>query len=313
MLNSSNSSNIYYKQVKLLLEVLPYINNEKCFALKGGTAINMFIRDMPRLSVDIDLMYLPIEDRFNSLNHISESLERIAKTIEDTMRGTKVFRLDQRLDGSLSKLQVDKEGVRIKIETSPVMRGTVKEPNMIRVSPKVEEEFGFAETLVVNHNDLYAGKLCAALDRQHPRDFFDVRGLLDNEGITDDLMNIFIVYLISSNQPISKLLQPNRVDISHLFEEQFVGMTTEPIELQLLIDTREELIELLHLNLTDKHKTFLLGFKKGTPDWSLLPFENIHQLPSVKWKIFNLAKMGKGQRDKAVEKLEFSMLRSKKC
>ncbi|MCD6211959.1 MAG: nucleotidyl transferase AbiEii/AbiGii toxin family protein, partial [Sulfurovum sp.] len=76
-----DSSNIYYKQVQLLLEVLPYINNEECFALKGGTAINMFVRDMPRLSVDIDLMYLPIEDRTSSLNHIAESLERIAQDI----------------------------------------------------------------------------------------------------------------------------------------------------------------------------------------------------------------------------------------
>ncbi len=65
--------------------------------------------------------------------------------------------------------------MRIKIETSPVMRGTVKEPTVQMVSPKVEEAFGFAEILVVHHDDLYAGKICVALDRQHPRDFFDVR------------------------------------------------------------------------------------------------------------------------------------------
>ena len=302
-----NSSNIYYKQVKLLLEVLPYVNQEECFALKGGTAINMFIRDMPRLSVDIDLIYLPIEDRTSSLKHISESLERIAKAIESSMRSAKVFRLDQRSDGTLSKLQVDKEGVRIKIETSPVMRGTVKKPTPMMVSPKVEDAFGFAETLVVHHDDLYAGKLCAALDRQHPRDFFDVRGLLDNEGISDDLMDVFIVYLISSSQPIVKLLQPNRINISHLFEEQFVGMTTGSIELKHLTDTREELMQQLHQKLTDKHKAFLLGFKKGNPDWSLLPFENIDQLPSVKWKMLNLDKMSKTQRGEALGKLERSL------
>ena len=102
-----DSSNIYYKQVQLLLEVLPHINNEECFALKGGTAINMFVRDMPRLSVDIDLMYLPIEDRTSSLKHIAESLERIAQDIEKSFRGSKVYRLEQRGDGTLSKLQVD--------------------------------------------------------------------------------------------------------------------------------------------------------------------------------------------------------------
>jgi predicted nucleotidyltransferase component of viral defense system len=302
-----DSSNIYYKQVQLLLEVLPYINNESCFALKGGTAINMFVRDMPRLSVDIDLMYLPVEDRTSSLKHIAESLERIAQEIDKSLRGSKVYRLEQRGDRTLSKLQVERAAVRIKIETSPVMRGTVKEPMIKMVSPKVEEVFGFGETVVVHHDDLYAGKICAALDRQHPRDFFDVRGLLDNEGISDSLMNVFIVYLISSSQPISKLLQPNLIDISHTFEEQFVGMTTEPIELKLLTDTRKELIRLLHQKLTQKHKAFLLGFKKGDPDWSLLPFKNIDALPSVKWKMLNLEKMDKAKHAEALKKLERSL------
>ena len=223
-----------------------------------------------------------------------------------SFQSSKVYRLEQRGDGTLSKLQVEKEGVRIKIEISPVMRGTVKEPTIEMVSPKVEEVFGFAETLVIHHDDLYAGKICAALDRQHPRDFFDVRGLLDNEGISDSLMDVFIVYLISSSQPISKLLQPNLIDISHTFEEQFVGMTTEPIELELLSDTRGELIKILHQKLTAEHKAFLLRFKKGDPDWGLLPFENIYQLPSVKWKMLNLEKMDKAKRLEAFEKLERS-------
>ena len=302
-----DSSNIYYKQVKLLLEVLPYVHEESRFALKGGTAINMFIRDMPRLSVDIDLMYLPVEDRSSSLKHISEALENIAKSIEAHLRNSKVYRLEQRGDGTLSKLQVEREGVRIKVETSPVMRGTVKEPTIEMVSPSIEEAFGFAETLVVHHDDLYAGKICAALDRQHPRDFFDVRGLLDNEGISDSLMDVFIVYLISSSQPMAKLLQPNLIDISHAFEKQFVGMATEPIELALLTDTREKLIRLLHEKLTTKHREFLLGFKKSEPDWSLLPFENIDQLPSVKWKILNLEKMSTDKRAEAFKKLECSL------
>ncbi len=121
-------------------------------------------------------------------------------------------------------------------------------------------------------------------------------------------MDVFVVYLISSSQPISKLLQPNLIDISHTFEEQFVGMTTEPIELEILTDTREELIKLLHQKLTERHKTFLLGFKKGDPVWNLLPFENIDQLPSVKWKMLNLEKMDKVKRLEAFEKLERSLV-----
>ena len=299
-----DKNSIYYKQVQLLLEVLPYVSQEECFALKGGTAINMFVRDMPRLSVDIDLMYLPVEDRQTSLQNIAESFERIARSIESSMRGAKVYRLDQQGDGILSKLQVEKNSVRIKIEASPVIRGTVREPSVLSVSARVEEEFGFAETSVVHLDDLYAGKLCAALDRQHPRDFFDVRGLLDNEGISDTLMDVFIVYLISSNQPISKLLQPNLIEIKRIYAEQFVGMPIEPMPLEVLEATRVELISTIRSKLTQNHRDFLIGFKEGNPDWSLLPFQNIEELPSVKWKMLNLEKMPKAKKVEAIQKLK---------
>ena len=52
----------YSDQVALLMSVIPAVAEESCFALKGGTAINLFIRDLPRLSVDIDLTYLPVAD-----------------------------------------------------------------------------------------------------------------------------------------------------------------------------------------------------------------------------------------------------------
>ncbi|MDD2368626.1 MAG: nucleotidyl transferase AbiEii/AbiGii toxin family protein [Sulfuricurvum sp.] len=298
-----DNTTIYFKQVQLLLETIPFINKEECFALKGGTAINMFVRDMPRLSVDIDLMYLPIEDRNASLKNIADAFERIAIDIERTLRGSIVHRIYQRSKEELSKLQVERNGVRIKVETSPVMRGTVLDIMQRRVSPIVEEIFGFAKTGVVHLDDLYAGKLCAALDRQHPRDFFDVRGLLDNEGITDSLMNVFIVYLISSNQPISKLLRPNFIDLKQIFEDQFVGMTVEVVDLSTLEQTREELVFTIHEKMTDKHREFLVGVKKGIPDWTLLPYENISELPSVKWKLINLDRMSKSDRVNAVDKL----------
>jgi len=66
----------YRQQVSLLLSVLPEVAKERCFALHGGTAINLFIRNMPRLSVDIDLTYLPIENREPSLKNIAEALQR---------------------------------------------------------------------------------------------------------------------------------------------------------------------------------------------------------------------------------------------
>ncbi|NOQ31500.1 MAG: nucleotidyl transferase AbiEii/AbiGii toxin family protein [Helicobacteraceae bacterium] len=277
---------------------------DKYFALKGGTAINLFVRDMPRLSVDIDLMYLPIEPRDESLSNIAKIFEDMSNTIESSMKFTKVHKLYQRGDGKLSKLQVERKGVRIKIEASPVTRGTVREPILMQNTTKVQDLFGFVSTTVVHIDDLYAGKMCAALDRQHPRDFYDIRGLLDNEGISDNLMDVFIVYLISGNQPISKLLNPNRIDISHTYEEQFVGMTTVPVELEVLLQTREELIETVNKKLTPAHKEFLIGFKKGQADWSLLPFKNIKELPSIKWKEINLSKMNDTSRTEAIKKLQ---------
>ncbi len=80
----------YRKQVSLLMRVLPIVAQEKCFALKGGTAINLFIRDMPRLSVDIDLAYLPVLPRDESLQEIDTALKNITTKIEKSIPDAKV-------------------------------------------------------------------------------------------------------------------------------------------------------------------------------------------------------------------------------
>jgi Nucleotidyl transferase AbiEii toxin, Type IV TA system len=82
-----STDNPFCRQVVLLIELLPLVGRESCFALKGGTAINLFVRDLPRLSVDIDLTYLPIEGRAESLRHIEEALHRLGSAIETALRG----------------------------------------------------------------------------------------------------------------------------------------------------------------------------------------------------------------------------------
>ena len=72
----------YRQQVALLIRTIPFVARERAFALKGGTAINLFVRDMPRLSVDIDLTYLPVEDRTTSLAAIDAAMLRIRERIE---------------------------------------------------------------------------------------------------------------------------------------------------------------------------------------------------------------------------------------
>jgi len=80
----------YRAQVELLLQTIPYVAKEEIFALKGGTAINLFIRSLPRLSVDIDLTYIPNNDRETALSEISEGLGRIKADLEKSIPGISV-------------------------------------------------------------------------------------------------------------------------------------------------------------------------------------------------------------------------------
>lgn len=184
-----DSGNVYYKQVQLLVQLLPLVAEESCFALKGGTAINLFIRELPRLSVDIDLVYLPMQDRNEALAGIAAALARIKERILHALPKAKVIEAYKNKPDAM-RLVVSNNNVQIKIELSPVLRGTVFEPELRTICTKVESEFGYAEIPVVSLADLYAGKICAALDRQHPRDLFDVMWLLNNEGLTDEIRKV---------------------------------------------------------------------------------------------------------------------------
>ncbi|WP_255762633.1 nucleotidyl transferase AbiEii/AbiGii toxin family protein [Halomonas alkalisoli] len=86
----------YEARVALLVRILPYVAEEDIFALKGGTAINLFYRDLPRLSVDIDLTYLPIKDRVESLAEINDAMDRIATAIERGISGVRAATVRKR-------------------------------------------------------------------------------------------------------------------------------------------------------------------------------------------------------------------------
>ena len=298
-------NNIYRRQVQLLVRVLPLVDTEKCFALKGGTAINLFYRALPRLSVDIDLLYIPMDDRETALLNIKEALSRISKLIQQKIPGTKVQNTHNQSDAL--RLIVSQDEIRIKIELSPVIRGTVFPEVRMEVVEEVEKEFGYAEMQVASLPDLYAGKICAALDRQHPRDLFDVKFLLENEGLTDNLRKTFLIFLISHQRPMSELLAPNRKDISEIYETEFKQMAEVDVPLEQLEEARENLIHQINSQMTDNEKKFLLSFKSKNPDWTLLEMENstvISNLPSVIWKMINLEKMPIKKHKKAYDKLE---------
>jgi len=291
----------YRAQVTLLLRAIPAITPEKCFALKGGTAINLFIRDLPRLSVDIDLTYLTVLPRARSLGAIDKAMARIQKRLAKTLKGSRITTSQN--DGIITKLLVRQSGVQIKVEVTPVLRGCAYNPEMRPVSPAVEEAFGFAEMKVVSFADLYAGKVVAALDRQHPRDLFDVRDLLENEGITDEIREAFIVYLISHNRPMSEVLSVRPKDVEHEFETGFIGMTTAPVKLSELLDARTALAEQIVRDMPERHQRFLIGFEAGNPDWSLLEVSRAQKLPAVKWRQVNFDKIPDDKRNTNVKKL----------
>lgn len=293
----------YRDQVRLLLRVLPLVAVEKCFALKGGTAINLFVRDLPRLSVDIDLVYLPMDNRDTALPAIHAALERIAAAITTTLKGARVQKSFEQQHDAL-RLVVRHNKAQIKIELSPVLRGSVFPDQVMGVRPIVEEQFGYAEIQVVSMPDLYAGKLCAALDRQHPRDLFDVKFLLENEGITDDLRRTFLVYLISHSRQIAELISPVRKNITGLYEGEFRAMAQVDVPLADLEAARATLVAAINTNLTTDERRFLVSFKKRAPDWSLLPLPHIKDLPAVRWKLMNLAKMSDDKHLAAANSLE---------
>ncbi len=297
------ASEQYRSQAALLIRVIPFVAEEACFALKGGTAINLFVRNMPRLSVDIDLTYLPVADWKTSLAEIDAAMKRIAERIQKGIKGARVTSSVLKDLGIVSKHFVELDGVRIKIEVTPVLRGCVYEPEKRSVSEAVEDAFGFAEIQVVSFADLYAGKLVAALDRQHPRDLFDVRDLLANEGISDELRKAFVVYIISHNRPMHEVLAPTLQDISQEFERGFEGMTENPVSLDELLKAREDLIAELVGKMPKEHRRFLASFKRGKPEWELLGIPHIEKLPAVQWKMKNLEAMDPKRREELIGNL----------
>ncbi|MDK1494116.1 nucleotidyl transferase AbiEii/AbiGii toxin family protein [Sinorhizobium sp. 7-81] len=230
----------YMRQVELLVRTLPYIARHQAFALKGGTAINLFYRNMPRLSVDIDLTYLPIEDRDTTLKGIDSSLEHIREDLLRNLSGVTV----QRIAGggnNDTRVLVRQGGAEIKIEASPVARGTVHPTELRIVSDLVADTFGFAEMQVLSFEDLFGGKLHAAVDRQHPRDLYDVMLLYENEGLTDALFRTFLVYVASSGRPPHELIRPSFSALDQVFMKEFEGMTTKSVTLDELVEVRSRL------------------------------------------------------------------------
>ena len=280
----------YKTQVDLLVRILPHVAQEEHFALKGGTAINMFVWDMPRLSVDIDLTYTLFDDRNTALATIASSLLRLQERIKKAIPGIKVETVRAGNDPEaklISTLMQDQ----VKIEVNTIMRGSINPTRVMPLAAVAQKEFGkFAEMRVVSQGELFGGKICAALDRQHPRDLFDIHQLFDTGGITEEIKDGFIAALLSHNRPIHEMLQPNLQNQREVFLNQFEGMASRPFTYDDFEIARNRLVTEINRLLTAGDKQLLRSFKVGDPDWGLSGTEQLQHLPAVKWKLQNIRK-----------------------
>lgn len=294
---------MYLNQARLVLRILPLLKEFPHFCLKGGTAINFFVQNLPRLSVDIDLTYIPINNRLEALNEITTSMESLKSHIERLFYAARVIEKRTK-EGFIRGLLINVDNTSIKIEPNQVIRGTVFEPQMFHLTSKAEKLFEIElEFPILSLPDLYGGKICAALDRQHPRDLFDILLMNEYMGFTEELKQALLVYVISHPRPISEVLNPNRKELKDIYEKEFRYMTERSVSVEELENVREDLIKTIISSMTDSDKKFLLSIKSGNPQWKLHSCPHVKDLPAVQWKLKNIAKMGSKQKKDAYTKL----------
>lgn len=288
----------YTERVALLVAILPHLDSEPGFALKGGTAINLFEHDLPRLSVDIDLTWLPMQDFEIDATQIAEALTRIAQRLSAPPLRLQVRTSAAEGATTVSRLIASRGRAQVQIETTPVMRGTVHPVRRMDLRPSVERQFGSAQVQALSFADLYAGKLAAALSRQHPRDLFDIGVLLDNTGIDTALWRTFLVYLTASPKPAADMLAPNEPrDFAAVFDSQFRGMTREPVTPDSLLAARARLLVRIRELTDDRTRDFLLSVEREAPAFELIELPRAVEMPGVRRKLQNLARRSPEKRD----------------
>ncbi len=272
----------YKKQVALLIRIMPLVYKIKDFAVHGGTAINLFVKDMPRYSVDVDLTYLPVKNREESIKEINNHLSTLKQQIEKVIPGIRIIH-----KSAVLKLQCTFGGATVKIEVNGIKRGIIGEVEEKELCEKAQKEFKMScVARIVPFSSLYGGKIAAALGRQHPRDLFDYK-YMEVESF-DDIKNGLLFYLLGSDKPLLESLQPNPVNQKQALENQFKGMSDVPFEYTDFEIARKKLIEQVNQNLSDTDKEFLLSFENGNPEWDKCCAGDLSVYPAIQWKLKNI-------------------------
>lgn len=287
----------YVNTVRQLLAIAPTIFKEPKFAIKGGTALNLLVQDMPRLSVDIDVVFTDHTlARADALDVIAGALQEASTSLGK--RGYTV-RIPKKEKGEELKLLVQGPNALVKVEVNCVFRGTLHPVAVSPLAKATQDMFTTDLSLPVLHTaELYGSKLVAAMDRQHPRDLFDVRLMLDSVGLSPEIVSCFVAYLAGHNRPVHEVLFSNfkpEVELRTAYENDFEGMTLMPVPLETLLGVQKEIHHILPRALSEAERTFLLSLVRLEPDWDLMPYPHLKDLPAVQWKLQNLTKLKKAK------------------
>ncbi|MBO4319217.1 MAG: nucleotidyl transferase AbiEii/AbiGii toxin family protein [Treponema sp.] len=140
---------------------------------------------------------------------------------------------------------------------------------------------------VLAKEEVYAGKICAALDRQHPRDLFDINQLYEHSGLTDKMIDVFLYYLLGHNRPVHEVLNCNILDRQEIMRVEFEGMSDIPFTYKQHCETLQRLKTDILIKLKP-HYQFISDFVQLKADFSKSPFPEAENLPSLQWKLRNL-------------------------
>lgn len=280
----------YIDLVRLLIDAAPAVFEGGTFALKGGTAINLFVTDMPRLSVDLDLVFCDHKmGRADALRLIAESLGATCEAL--ISRGIDA-ELVATSGGEESKIFIRRGQSLVKVEANHVFRGTVLTVERRELVPAARALFATGWSVItLAAAELYGSKLVAAMDRQHPRDIFDVHGLYAGSGLTREIVDCFVCYLAGHNRPVHEVLFSRPLDIAAAFRNEFAGMTRQPVALDELLAVRERLHAELPEALSPEHRRFLSSLVEAEPEWDAAPCLHLSEMPAIRWKLENLNKL----------------------
>lgn len=297
---------VYLDTARLMARIAPLVLKGEGFALRGGTAINLFIRDLPRLSIDLDLVCLdhalPHERAFD---HIAESLRRSEERLE--AHGYRVRRIPV-TNAAETRLLVRQGNLEIRVGVSAVMRGTVHPSRMLSIGARASTLLMCElQVPVVSLEDAYGGKLAVAMERQHPRDLFDILQLFQHEaraGIPAAVRRAFVVYLACYARPMHEVLFPPLKPLDQGFWRSFKGLTAKPVELSALLVARERMMHELQNGLDADERRFLLSLAINRPDCSALGIPHLEELPGIRWKLRNLSRLERENPRKFMEQAE---------